>query len=410
MIKMLTSWLPSFSSHEKPSPPPKQQSGDLLRGREITPLDNEKDETNPSLVAQVVNPFESIKSAPPITSKEVKGPGFPLVSDQVRDRARAATVNAMKAHLKNGCIKEGDEFFPLLQHVKFYRGPAYSPPIPQEAAAAAAHEQDESEEEQDLIPQGMTIQTPIRMDYDEKFEEKKGRNAFLMHSTPAPDPRWIDISKEKNKSTYLHTMEKIAYGAFQAQIASGAKKIIWNYFGMGAFLRNMEGDYILPEKKMGKLRNEIAERLVNAFTRVMREAVDNQGIELFLAGPTGESFEEHLKQEPGDNYAAFVKAFEHCPFASHVTLCPETDAFIKGQELADGYEILSPGKVAPVSVINAADPALLGNHWFEGFKSKGRYNARFAIDENGHRRSELMAAMSSHVNTKLSKGLPITNP
>jgi len=66
-----------------------------------------------------------------------------------------------------------------------------------------------------------------------------------------------------------------------------------------------------------------------------------------------------------------------------VVIHPEGDSLQLAQQLAD--------RSANVMLLNGANRCLLGNHWFAG-------RARMAIDENLHRRSWRMAAISYLVN------------
>merc|ERR1712196_517415 len=60
-------------------------------------------------------------------------------------------------------------------------------------------------------------------------------------------------------------------------------------------------------------------------------------------------------------------------------------------ELTEALDPSEKGGVRPVALLNGANKKLLGNHWFS-------HGARFAIDENLHRRSSSMATASLLLN------------
>jgi hypothetical protein len=246
------------------------------------------------------------------------------------------------------------------------------------------------------------------MNYDHLFQPlTTAKNAFMMHSTPAPNTTHVvDIHEPANQGPYLAEMEMTILRALKAQIKDDVEHVLWNYFGMGAYLRAVAKKLRqagLDEKQckavMWSLRCNIAIRFVSAFdSRLEKMDADRrENFRFHLTGPTGESFPADLELEPRENYCALVEAFKHSKYQENVLFCPETDAYMKGQELADLYD-LPPGQLAPVSVINAASEHLLGNKWFLGYLDDGRFNAAFAIDENAHRRSSLMALGSFLIN------------
>lgn len=240
-----------------------------------------------------------------------------------------------------------------------------------------------------FFPPGDIVQTPVLLEYDEKFDSKKGENPFFMHSSAAPKPRDYD-----DLEAYLQAMEEGYYHLLEQQVLSGAEHILTNYWGMGAFLRG----YYSTRERMFDLRIKIAERLATAYRRI-RDAYPEYTFIFYIGGPTGESFEEWAKAEPCDNYNAFIFAFGQLPekYKKQIVMCPETDIFVKGQQLSDDYE-LSRGELAPVSAVNASDPLLFGNKWFIGKKKRGKFNAEFAIEENLFRRSPFACYIAEKVN------------
>lgn len=91
-------------------------------------------------------------------------------------------------------------------------------------------------------------------------------------------------------------------------------------------------------------------------------------------------------EEPRRNADAFIRALiDGCAktVAQRVTIWPEADALHLAHDLAQTSE--------KVLLLNGANRKLLGNHWFGP-------RAKFAIDENLHRRSWNMSALSYVLN------------
>lgn len=317
------------------------------------------------------------------TIKVEEGPGFPNVDTNKKNEVLQETKKKLESYINTttcALTDEGKGFIQLFKYIKFV-GEA-------------------SNKGQPFIRPGDIIQTPVKMDYDNEFKAYGSKNLFYMHSTPALEARRLlrgEIAGGSEYKKYLDDMEVVIGKALQAQIDSGAEHILWNYFGMGAFLRHVYSD----SEEMLKLRSDVADRFVAAFDTVFASVGENKRgkITFYLTGPTGESFSDELKQEPQDNYTTFCRAFQSSKFQKNIIICPETDAFYRGQQIADRYKV-DDGEVAPVSVINAADSARLGNKWYHGFRpnTTTQFNANFAIDENAHRRSPLMALTSFLIN------------
>lgn len=311
--------------------------------------------------------------------------GFPDVNADIKQQVLDDTKSKLSELVKDNILTDkGRELLKSLRgHVDFY--PIKSDSILTQKASKA------------FINEGEVIQTPVKMEYDEKFERlsKAPKNFFYMHSTPAPEARKCgDLMNPAIRQKYLAEMKATIKAGMEAQIASGCKIVLWNYFGMGAFLRGV----IKDRKEMYELRKEIAIQFFAAFEEVLvsMSDQDRKDFKLLITGPNGKSFAEKLKEEPRDNYNAFVLGAARSKYKENLVFCPETDAFVKAQELADamdGVDIM-----AHISVMNAADSAILGNHWFNGLKAPGQMHANFAIDENGHRRSSSMAFFTYLIN------------
>jgi hypothetical protein len=147
---------------------------------------------------------------------------------------------------------------------------------------------------------------------------------------------------------------------------------------MGAFLRNLGGldrKYEDPSE-LQRLRR----RLCQSFVRVLAGAAPSTlHIHLCLSFSEG---------EPQCNADALVRAFaaksaEASKLKPRVTVYPGGEAMQLASELASSSQ--------HVALLNGANRKLLGNHWFGG-------DARRAIDENLHRRSWRMSAVSYMVN------------
>ncbi|MCH9628213.1 MAG: hypothetical protein S4CHLAM2_18690 [Chlamydiales bacterium] len=296
------------------------------------------------------------------------GPGFPIVERDKREKVLAATGRQLAADWTDG----ENNYNQYKSYVKYKRC---------------------SDSEDAFFPKGDVLQTPVKMDYDHNFDPMTSRNYFYMHSSAAPKP-----GHYRNQAAYLDAMEQNYYNLLRAQVESGAHTLLTNYWGMGAFIRN----YILynyPDRKEAfNFRVRIAKRLANAFKRVVEENPDAP-IRFNIGGPTGESFDDHLKQEPLDNYNAFVYAFGELPsnIRAKVRMCPETDIFVFGQQISENYQC-QPGQLAPVSAINAGCSSLVGNQWLKGKRDDGTFNAEFAIEENVFRRSPVSAYWAAYLN------------
>merc|ERR1712039_479810 len=146
-------------------------------------------------------------------------------------------------------------------------------------------------------------------------------------------------------------------------------------FGMGAFLRHLgkvDNQYF-EDEKLQRLRRCIARR----WAKQLSKAPPNCRIHLCIL---------FTDEEPKRNADAFMRALiDGCAktVAQRVTIWPEADALQLAHELAKTSQ--------KVLLLNGANRKLLGNHWFGP-------RAKFAIDENLHRRSWNMSALSYILN------------
>lgn len=253
-----------------------------------------------------------------------------------------------------------------------------------------------------FFPLRDVLQTPILLNRNEFFEPIESKNYFFMHSSVAP--KWTDYKGDKEQ--YLQDMEEGYYLTIKAQLLSKAQHLFSNYWGMGAFIR-----HAYQGSKMIEFRQEVAKRLVKAYCRAF-DGVKGERAEPFtfyLGGPTGVSLPSEFEAEPRENYNAFVLAFSECDskYTKNVVLCPETDIFVKAQEISDTY-VCKEGEMAPVSALNASDSRRLGNHWYV-FKREGKKpNAEFAIEENVFRRSLISAWIAEKLNYQENPSAPVS--
>jgi hypothetical protein len=154
-------------------------------------------------------------------------------------------------------------------------------------------------------------------------------------------------------------------------------------FGMGAFLRHLDqndGKYSDPYI-MYQLRRRTADELMAAIEEIYVspassaarcDATRSQGpqrIHFCLVGNSPEGIENHN---------VFLEAA-----ADRAQACRELKDMLNIRRNTDCLQLahdLSTGKALKVGLLNGANRKLCGNHWFQS-------GARFAIDENLHRRS-----------------------
>lgn len=318
---------------------------------------------------------------------------FPNVDSETKQLVLMKTRKALSA-LVTGTFDQfkslttgGEELFKALrEYIKFY-------PIKADSILT------EMQKKEQFINPGEIAQTPVRMDYDESFIpiDPKPRNYFLMHSTPAPCGKHFgNLENDEIRKDYLAKMKATIAAGIEAQIDAGCKKVLWNYFGMGDFIRGA----IKDRAKMYELRKDIAIQFFTAFDEILDSLSPERrkAFHLMITGPTGESFTPELQEEPRDNYNAFVFAAAKSRYKENIVFCPEKDAFVLAQEIVD-IEYEGSDQMCPIGVINAGNSHKIGNHWYKGYNSdKSKFNANFAIDENGHRRSVSMAFFSYLIN------------
>lgn len=295
---------------------------------------------------------------------------FPLTPDGVfadRNRSHAGTVESLK--------EEGKKLFDkLIEHVEFF--PLEKDSILNKGTA--------------FLRPGEFVQSPIQLDYDEsftKFDEKhRPRGYFNMYSTPAPNANQYKLKLPESRDLYFARMRETMRLGIQIELKKN-DTIIWNAFGLGAFLRNA-----LPVREESyEIRKAVAVEFFSAFDEVMSALPEERRkqIRLEITGPTGKGLPEGMKEEPRDNYNALVLGAIGSEFKDHVLFLPETDAYVRAQQLTNlmvEEGTLEEGEVARIAVINAGCTSSVGNHWYFGRNSQGKMNANYAAEENLHRR------------------------
>mmetsp|Transcript_140284 Transcript_140284/g.364603 ORF Transcript_140284/g.364603 Transcript_140284/m.364603 type:complete len:526 (-) Transcript_140284:95-1672(-) len=178
---------------------------------------------------------------------------------------------------------------------------------------------------------------------------------------------------------YLEAMEHIMANVCQACTRLHVEHLIFFPFGMGAFLRHLR----LLDGKFAQRRvmQDLRRKLTHVLMKALVEGLpDSANIHLCIS---------FGNDEAKDNGDAFLRAVVGPGAAmeelrKRLTVWPSADALQVAHVLAQA----SPEKVV---LVNGANRRLIGNHWFEG-------KAKWAIDENLHRRSWTMSAIAYVLN------------
>lgn len=232
-----------------------------------------------------------------------------------------------------------------------------------------------------LLPHFDVLQVPFCMDYDEKWELRTGKQEYLFaHHVAAPDvgsnEGFAEYSYQGRffKEKYLGDMGLLFESTLKAQTQSGATDAVWVPLGMGAFLRGLKDKdpNYADQKEDLNLRQELAKLF---FEAVKKQPSLHIHLCLVSQGPdkaNKEAFESVLQER----YPELV---------NRVTVAIDEDATQIAQDLANENGPYT------VSLMNAANKKLIGNHWF----GKG---ALSAIDENFHRRSSMASYYAARLN------------
>eukprot|EP00929_Paragymnodinium_shiwhaense_P034991 TRINITY_DN18978_c0_g1_i2.p1 TRINITY_DN18978_c0_g1~~TRINITY_DN18978_c0_g1_i2.p1 ORF type:complete len:571 (-),score=128.99 TRINITY_DN18978_c0_g1_i2:240-1871(-) len=230
-------------------------------------------------------------------------------------------------------------------------------------------------------------------DFDQHWSFVKGhRNDFWVahaaalnvgESMEAPDfPDFCRLANNGNASgkldeeMYYEGMGLIMQNVMYACSSLKCEHLIFFPFGMGAFLRHLgqiDANFLADEEQQ-RLRRRLARRFVEVMTKC---AMPKLKVHICL------QFSQIEAQRNGDAFLRAVIDAEAAALRDRITIWPEGDCLQLAHELA----LESPN----VMLVNGANRQLMGNHWFMG-------RAKMAIDENLHRRSWRLAALSYVLN------------
>eukprot|EP00931_Biecheleriopsis_adriatica_P064393 TRINITY_DN39182_c0_g1_i1.p1 TRINITY_DN39182_c0_g1~~TRINITY_DN39182_c0_g1_i1.p1 ORF type:complete len:479 (-),score=90.50 TRINITY_DN39182_c0_g1_i1:32-1468(-) len=265
--------------------------------------------------------------------------------------------------------------------------------------------QQRREDERALLHRCDVLASPCAMEFGEDWCLSNDQTVrFWVHhiaainigeSKKAPDYRaYCDYQGGLDEGAYLIDMRRTFNNLFHAQALLSIEHSVIVPIGMGAFLRNLAKNdprYSLAECDT-KLRTSIATELAQAAKPFVAGGGAGHNVTMHLClGCAGEGTESE------SNRTALVEAFRCAGFDDNqAQIHFGQDATALAEELARQWwksnsGVASEDAVAPVSLVNAANAWQLGNHWFNN-------GALRAIDENLHRRSSLLAAISLMLN------------
>ncbi|CAE7448067.1 Hid1 [Symbiodinium natans] len=201
-------------------------------------------------------------------------------------------------------------------------------------------------------------------------------------------------TRRLDEDLYIQDLRRLWRNVLVAMRHLQVEDIILFPFGMGAFLRHLHlnDDRYEDANSMRRLKRRIADELMKAIVDICLpqskpvnpQATPSTRVHLCLVCVNPESIENHN---------SFVQAAaaqaKNCPALKDVLrLRKNVDSLQLAHELSKGSGKLRPLKVA---LLNGANRKLCGNHWFQS-------GARYAIDENLHRRSASLSRASLLVN------------
>jgi hypothetical protein len=201
---------------------------------------------------------------------------------------------------------------------------------------------------------------------------------------------WKDKPERPTRSLdedlYIADMGKLWRNTLRVFKRLQIDDVIMFPFGMGAFLRHLDqnDDKYSDPTAMRKLRRRIADELMAAIDEICvaptRSSVPGQ--QASQAPPNVHLCLVCINPESIENHNVFVEAA-----AERAKTCKELKSTLQIRRNTDSLQLaheLSKGRSLKVGLMNGANRKLCGNHWFQS-------GARFAIDENLHRRSAAMS-------------------
>jgi len=205
--------------------------------------------------------------------------------------------------------------------------------------------------------------------------------------------RLVRPTRRLNEDLYIQDLRHLWRNVLTAMRHLQVEDVILFPFGMGAFLRhlNLNDDRYEDASSMRRLKRRIADELMHAIVDICSPKSK--------AAPKASAPLEtrvHLclvcvNPESVDNHNCFVEAA-----AARAKSCPELKEILQLRRNVDSLQLAhelakkGSGKLK-VALLNGANRKLCGNHWFQS-------GARYAIDENLHRRSASLSRASLLVN------------
>lgn len=235
----------------------------------------------------------------------------------------------------------------------------------------------------------------------EERNDAQPRRTESNHSTTSTSSRccWKDRptgrpSRRLNEDVYIADIARLWRNALNAMLYLEVEDAIFFPFGMGAFLRHLKlnDDRYEDPACMRTLKRRIADELMNAISDLIAPTKGKK-----TQARKRPPFRVHLclvcvNPESIDNHNCFVEAA-----AAKAQLCPELKEVLQLRRNVDSLQLAyelgksNPDQPLKVALLNGANRKLCGNHWFQS-------GARYAIDENLHRRSASLSRASLLVN------------
>lgn len=187
---------------------------------------------------------------------------------------------------------------------------------------------------------------------------------------------FFDYSREGklDKDGYVRAMGHVLLNVVKACNNIRVEHFVFFPFGLGAFIRHVSllDPALSEEMEMQELRRAVCQ----IFVKVLANLHPDCHIHLCISFSEG---------EPKMNADAFLRAFSSASgdIKRRTTIWPNGDSLQVAADLASRSKF--------VLLVNGANRRLLGNHWF------GKH-AKRAIDENLHRRSWTLSALSYMLN------------
>jgi len=200
-------------------------------------------------------------------------------------------------------------------------------------------------------------------------------------------------ARRLNEDLYIGDIARLWRNALKAVQYLEVEDAIFFPFGMGAFLRHLKlnDDRYEDPARIRNLKRRIADELMNAIADICIPPSKSGKSKATTSKPC----RLHLclvcvNPESIDNHNCFVEAA-----AAKVQSCPELKEILQLRRNVDSlqlaHELGQNTQPLKVALLNGANRKLCGNHWFQS-------GARYAIDENLHRRSASLSRASLLVN------------